>query len=511
MDASSLLDAMNRAEVTSEQAVLVYTERAYHIGCKEINAVTESFFLEALQAAKWSDLRRRESHAVRPLEGLPISIKDCFDMQGSFSTVGITSRTVTPGKHDMEDGLMLKILKEAGAIPIIKTNVPQGLLHDDTFNNLFGATLNPFDCTRGAGGSSGGESAAVSAQCVPLGFGTDIGGSVRGPSACCGLYGFKCTERRLSTKGLAMQEGPGQESILSMPGPIARSADDCVLAVKAWLCQAMFRGDEAYTVPIPFDEGKYYSRSPLKVAVLTQTDLSGLMCAASQRAVSEAAEAFKALGADVVFWDLRLDIFRELERVWIDAIITADEVKWLIDALDGEEACVPSLNIIPALRALNGAPDRSFINKVQHRQRHLRDEVTSYFDKHGIDVLLCPALRMPPGQSQSNIGVYFTQWVNVIGFPAGVVPVTTVRPGETILPDSLKTTASRKKRADAMEAAMVGSEGMPMNVQLVGRKWQDETVLRAMKLLQGAFPITFPESTVSGQPSLRGARARSKL
>lgn len=100
-------------------------------------------------------------------------------MHGSYSTVGFVARVLEPGRHTGEDGLMTKILRDAGAIPIAKTNVPRGLLEGDTYNLLYGVTRNPHDLARSPGGSSGGEGAMVAAQCSPLGFGTDIGGSVR--------------------------------------------------------------------------------------------------------------------------------------------------------------------------------------------------------------------------------------------------------------------------------------------------------------------------------------------
>lgn len=154
----------------------------------------------------------------------------------------------------------------------------------------------------------------------------------------------------------------------------------------------------------------------------------------------------------------------------------------------------------------------SFVNQLQLRQRRLREEMTEYFDEHGIDVLLCPGSMMPAGKSKSPYAMTSnTPWVNCLGFPAGVVPITTVRPGESSVVNSERATANQRKAVEAMEASLAGSEGMPVGVQLVGRKWQDETVLRAMKLLQKSFPIVFPESTLSGPPSLLSAQARNRL
>ncbi len=105
----------------------------------------------------------------------------------------------------------------------------------ETSNNVFGTTCNPWNRKRVTGGSSGGEAALLASRCSPLGLGTDIGGSLRIPAACCGVYSLKPTTRRVSTAGLACQEVPGQTAILSSPGPMGRCVADLELVMRAWL------------------------------------------------------------------------------------------------------------------------------------------------------------------------------------------------------------------------------------------------------------------------------------
>jgi len=477
-DATALLRAMAEGELTSEEISLAYTERAYHIGCLEINAVTETFFAQALADAKASDARRARGEALGALEGLPISLKDCFDMKGSYSTVGITARVLKPGRHQGADGLMVQILRDAGAIPIAKTNVPRGLLEGDTYNLLYGATLNPWDLASSPGGSSGGEGALVAARGSPLGFGTDIGGSVRIPSAVCGIYGFKCTVRRLSTKGLSMQEGPGQETVLSMPGPMARSVDDCVLAMKVWLCHAMWRGDASRTAPVPFRDGVYTGAdaSPLPRIALLNIDYSDepSKWPAMIQALNEAAAAFRAAGAEVVEWVPRRGLFAQMASVWLRTFAMIDELAWYKQALDGESAEL--LGVLPQwLEKFKPGHNRDYVNVLQAERRAICDEYLDALDSLGVDLVLCASSAAKP----SRQGVFtFTEWVNLLGLPAGIAPVLRPHAGAAVLPRS---------------------------VQLVGRPWADETVLRAMKTLESAFPIAFPEEGGSpeGPPSLR--------
>ena len=376
-DACGLLAAMRAGEVSSREATLVYAERTHHIGCGEINAVTEAFFVDALAAAEASDARRASGAAVGALEGLPITLKDCFDMEGTYSTVGFCSRVLQPGRHTAPDGLMTKILRDAGAVVLAKTNVPRGLLEGDTYNLLFGTTRNPWNLSRSPGGSSGGEGAMVAARCSALGFGTDIGGSVRMPSSNCGVYGFKCTARRLSTRGLSMQEGPGQETVLSMPGPIARSVDDCALAMRVWLCEEMWLGDPTYTPPVPWrDEAYCRPATGLKVALLLSgypnTDWAAVPAMA--RALHLAADALRTAGATVVSWEPRVGLFGEMNALWMDAFAYTDELRWYKDALDGEAMAPAVASWLPVEPAPGG---KDHINVLQAKRRLLAEEYTA--------------------------------------------------------------------------------------------------------------------------------------
>lgn len=232
LDATGLLAAMAAGRLTSAKITSLYIRRARMQG-QRLNATTAECFDEAVAAARESDERRKaDPTSTRPLEGLPISLKDCFDQKGFDSTTGIKARV---GKPFAEDGLYCKVLRNAGAIPFVRTNVPPLLLSWETDNAVFGRTVNPWNTERGAGGSSGGEGALIAARGSPLGFGTDIGGSVRIPSALNGIYGIKPTSGRVSTSGLSFQEAPGQTTILSSAGPMARSVDDLALAMRVLL------------------------------------------------------------------------------------------------------------------------------------------------------------------------------------------------------------------------------------------------------------------------------------
>ena len=180
LDVTGLRSAMAIGELSSALITSVYIRRGRILG-EKLNSVTEEMAESAMMAAEAADARwaayRDGEGKVRQLEGIPISIKDCFICAGTCATVGLKNRV---GIIDAEDGLFVKVLRDfGGAIPIFKTNVPPMMMSIESDNNVFGPTSNPHNLSRCVGGSSGGEGASLAANCAPLGFGTDIGGSIR--------------------------------------------------------------------------------------------------------------------------------------------------------------------------------------------------------------------------------------------------------------------------------------------------------------------------------------------
>jgi fatty acid amide hydrolase len=134
----------------------------------------------ARQAAASVDTARARGEKLGPLGGVPVTIKECFDLAGTASTFGLTTRR---DEIESKDDPYVAALRAAGAIPIAKTNLPQLMIFTETDNPLYGRTNNPWDLERSCGGSSGGEAAVIAAGASPLGLGNDIGGSLRVPAA----------------------------------------------------------------------------------------------------------------------------------------------------------------------------------------------------------------------------------------------------------------------------------------------------------------------------------------
>lgn len=179
----------------------------------------------AMQAASVVDESVAAGHDPGPLAGIPIGVKDLEDAAGFPTTHG--SAALGPHTPATTDSVLVARLKAAGCVVVGKTNTPELGYKADTVNGLFSPTVNPWDVERSPGGSSGGTAAALAAGLVPLGTGSDGGGSIRIPAACCGLSGIKPSLGRVPTGG---SEPPDWHD-LSTRGPMARRVADVVAAL----------------------------------------------------------------------------------------------------------------------------------------------------------------------------------------------------------------------------------------------------------------------------------------
>ncbi|KAJ0386392.1 hypothetical protein COL922a_004440 [Colletotrichum nupharicola] len=207
-DAEALVERVSRGEVSSEAVVKAY-----------IKNLTEVLFEEALERAKDLDAYfAKNGTVVGPLHGVPVTLKDQFNVKGFDSTLGYVGRSFSPAS---DDAAVVKMLKSLGAIVIAKTNLPQSIMWCETDNPLWGLTTNPLSKEYTPGGSTGGEAALLATQGSMLGWGTDIGGSIRIPSHMNGTYGFKPSSARLPYRGVPVST-EGQEHVPSAIGPMAR-------------------------------------------------------------------------------------------------------------------------------------------------------------------------------------------------------------------------------------------------------------------------------------------------
>ncbi len=254
-----------------------------------INAFIATYFEQARGEAHQSQSLLNDDQA-RPLEGIPVTIKDSLDIAGSPTFCGsVLNRESRPA----DDATCVKLLRNAGAIIIGKTSCPEFLMNYETDNRIIGPTNNPWNHARTAGGSSGGEAAAIAAFCSAGGMGSDGGGSIRFPAHCCGIAGLKPTPGRVSAAGhVPPIAHPG--GLLGVIGPMARTAAD-VKALFAVLAQ--YDTADPFSTPMPLDapDLEPFRKGSLRIGFM-ETWLGTPVQTAMIAAVNRAAAAFDDLG-----------------------------------------------------------------------------------------------------------------------------------------------------------------------------------------------------------------------
>lgn len=509
-DATALIEMLKSSEVTSEQILIAYFQRASTIGI-EYELITDIAFKEALLEARRCDQLRKENPSAceGALFGLPISVKDNMTLKGTDSACGAAARLNNP---DKDDGYLIKILKAEGAIPFVKSNIPQAVFNINTRNNIWGWAKNPWNKTRITGGSSGGEGGLIAARCSPLGIGNDLGGSLRIPGLFCGIVAFKTTGDRVTRVGTA-ELGPMMDHLPNLKlvtGPMGKSVRDANLTMKALLSDKAQKNislseQDVHYMRIPWKEEEVFrKRKNLRVGYLKSMN-SFPSSPANQRAVEEAVRALKRIGYEVIEVDFH--ILDDLAELFVECVFPDGEASYL-KMLKGEStipdladfkllATAPgvmmkmiryALSALGQKRAALGLEKLEKKNayeliQVAERQARLRKEFSKVWDEYRLDALISPGVATPAPEPAyaKDIGGYigrFLAIMNVLDIPSGVVPVTVVKEGEDIYPQEI--TEHRDAIYEQTKKSMQGSVGLPVGVQVSTLPWQDEKCVGIM-------------------------------
>src|ERR1700685_150369 len=275
--------------ISSVELIAAHLDRVRTID-PAINAVVDLLADSALREAELADAKLARGEACGPLHGVPISIKDSIDVQGTKCTAGTLGRkNAAPAQRN---ATLVHRLRAAGAIPIAKTNLPDLLFAFESDNLIYGRTNNPYDLTRTPGGSSGGESALIAACGSPLGFGRDAAGSVRLPAHFCGIASIKPTSGRLPRTGHVPPPGGWIEALWQI-GPMARYTQDLILAMRLLAAED---GQDFTSPPVPLLE----SKDPPALRIAFFTDNGFAPCTAAVRhAITRCADFLARTGMRV--------------------------------------------------------------------------------------------------------------------------------------------------------------------------------------------------------------------
>ncbi len=488
--ATELLSLLEAKDVAAVEVVEAHLQ-AIDERDRELHAVAVPRFERALDEAAAADRLRAQQHPAGPLAGLPLTVKECFDLAGSPTTAGAARLRRKPSGGD---AAVVAALRDAGAVVIAKTNLGQLCWSLETSNPVYGRTDNPWDRARTPGGSSGGEGAAVSARLSPVGVGTDSGGSVRIPAHYCGVHALKPTSGRLSSSGTVDELLLSfQPVVTNQPGVLARHVEDLRLvygllaaspeAAVATVGAAVRTGGPAVARTRRADERKPASKRRRTIGYFA----AGLHApaAAIQRVLFEALGELESAGLAVrVFEPPSLELAKEL----FDAAFALDGGATL-RALAGDSEL--DLLVEEALLELAEArvPERfraagPLLDACEAYRRQFAEAV----DTAEIDILICPptgVVAHPHGMSRALDGMPITaELFNLLGTPAGIVSLSRVRQDE-------EEACSRPARpAEAAARAGRGSAGLPVSVQVAGRHWDEAGVLDVMQLLESRFRDT---------------------
>jgi len=441
----------------------------------KLNAFVQVDAERARQQARQAEDGVMRGNVVGPLHGVPISIKSSIEVAGLRCESGTKLRAgLVAGK----DAPLVSRLRSVGAIILGNTNTPELLMAWETDNLLYGRTNNPWDLSRTAGGSSGGEAAAIAAGCSAGGVGSDGGGSIRVPAHFCGISGLKPTPGRIPATG-HFPTSVGPFALLGVVGPMARTVADLKLMFE--VMQGPDHGDP-YAAPVPVHWPEASDLRNLRIGYF-EDDGRTPVTPETRSAVRTAAEALRQAGFKVEpFCPQGLEQARQLWWQWFGVV----GGMLLGPMTKGREA-----DLSPVLQQFSAwvAAEKPLTAEGLLETWILRDALRMQIFEQMRDypILLCPVAALPAfrhgerswqieGKTVKYLDAWsYTAWFNLLGMPAAVVPVSQ------------------------------SQEGLPVGVQIVGRPWQEEMVLEVAAAIEQARgpwrKPPLPRSLISGMPA----------
>jgi Asp-tRNA(Asn)/Glu-tRNA(Gln) amidotransferase A subunit family amidase len=453
-----------------------------------------------------------------PLAGIPVSLKDSIHVGGFDTSVGYSRNT---GQAQLADGAVVRMLKDAGAVPFVKTALPITLLSFESTNDVWGQCKNPHNTDYSPGGSTGGEGALLAFGGSRIGIGSDVAGSVRAPAHFSGCYSLRCSIGRWPKFGVNTSM-PGQEGIPSVFSPMARTLTDLTYFTRSIIQMQPWKYDQSVH-PMPWRsevESQYKSKKPLRIGIM-HTDKVVDPAPACVRALKMATSALQAQGHQV-FDVSPPDPYEAL--VIASNLLNADGTRMFRSffrtgesddkgaAQFGRYMRLPRFikwfywayvkyikrddiwaGLLEHWHEKSAFENWQWVYKREAYKARFHGWWNSFGDKgDGMDIILTPPNATPAvphgGMATAAASCGYTFLFNLLDYTAGVVPVTHVDPNKDMLPPSVKVNKMNGvaqgayKHYDAIRMA-----GLPVAVQVVGRRLEEEKVLACMEQLEAAL------------------------
>lgn len=453
LPAAAMAELVRNQQISPVELVEAHLARIAQVN-PVLNAFVQVDAAGARRQALVSEAAVRRGEPLSSLHGVPLSIKSCMDVAGLRCEAGTRLRA---GHVALNDAPLVSRLRAAGAIILGTTNCPELLMAWETDNLLHGRTNNPWDLSRTAGGSSGGESAAIASGCSAGGVGSDGGGSIRQPAHFSGICGLKPTPGRIPATG-HFPNSVGPFALTGVVGPMARMVADLKLLFAAM--QGADVGDPS-AAPVPLRWPTPEEIKKLRIGYF-EDDGRTPVTAETREAVRTAAQALRRAGFSVE--PFRPDGLEEARQLWWKYFGIAGGML-LRPLVSGHEA-----DLSPILR--------EFMGWVSAEPSHTADTLLAAWIQRDLirmkifeqmrqyPILLCPVAAIPAfhhgerswqidGATVKYLDAWsYTEWFNVLGNPAVAVPV-----GQS-------------------------AEGLPIGVQLAARPWEEELLLSVAEELQ---------------------------
>ncbi|MFN4014012.1 MAG: amidase [Reyranella sp.] len=420
----------------------------------------------AMKAARAADRTRSRKKDLSPLHGVPITIKEAFDVAGLRTT---SSHPPLADNVTGEDASIVARLRAAGAVILGKTNVPELCADFQTDSPIFGTTINPWDERRTAGGSTGGGGVAVAARLSPLELGSDIGGSVRNPAHYNGIFSLKPTEWRVPSRG-HVPDLPGttrSTRYMGTFGPLARSVDDLDLALRI---VAGPDGYETEAAPVPLGPTPKLTASGLRVAVLTSNPLvpvssdTASVVEATAKLLSKAGARVKHAQPGGLDWQQGWDDWSDLFQYMIvnaQPLAVRERQFGKIDSPD------------PTARSVARAArlDMAQFFAVLDRRDCLARQCEAFLDEY--DAWLMPVMPDAAFIRQSQKLPLRIDGVDHPYFFAGT---------------SYNFLANLTGQPSIVLPCGFSKDGLPIGLQLTGKRWGEAKLLGVAKVLEKLLP-----------------------
>lgn len=482
-DAFSLAEAIASKKLTAVDVVIAFSKRAiiaHQLTC----CLTQWFMDDAVKQAKALDeYLEKNGKPIGPLHGVPISIKEHMPIAGTYSSEGSLASTV----FNEKDCLTVSILRSLGAVFYCKTNQPQLIMHLESTSH-YGRTLNPFNIHLSSGGSSGGEAALVAMKGSVLGVGSDIGGSIRCPSAFCGIYGYKPTSCTLSLKDMLSHPMAAELNVLAAIGPMCRSLRDMEFFMSTVLGTKPYLQDPKL-IPMPWTGIKTPITKPLKIGIIDNDAFIE-----PQPPVKRAIAWAKQQLSNPKYSDiLKAKPFMPYHAAecWslMRRMYCPDGAQPPRDHLNSSgEPVHPLTDWLLKDADSHGMLSAGDVNELRGQRDQFRYKFVDSWNAQDVDIVIAPAFVGPAPAHDTGFFWTYSALYNFVDYPGVVVP-TSIRAeaNEKYAADYKPLSEECKRVKELWEAS--NFEGAPINLQIIGRRYHDNELFGALEILKDILSL----------------------